>query len=78
MSTGSTSHRQPQGDRPNFLIVMSDEHGAKFSGTYGHPYVETPAMDRIAEMGVTVNDLDIHPPTLEALYAHFRDREVLS
>jgi Cu-processing system ATP-binding protein len=30
---------------------------------------------RIAEMGVTVHDLDIHPPTLEALYAHFRDRE---
>ncbi len=43
-----------------------------------HPDGKMALVRRIAEMGVTVNDLDIHPPTLEALYAHFRDREVLS
>jgi choline-sulfatase len=32
---------------------MSDEHGAQFSSTYGHPVVETPNMDRLAEQGVT-------------------------
>lgn len=32
---------------------MSDEHGAQFSGTYGHPLIETPNMDRLAELGVT-------------------------
>ena len=32
---------------------MSDEHGAEFSGSYGHPFIETPAMDRLAAEGVT-------------------------
>ena len=39
--------------RPNFLVLMSDEHGPMFSGTYGHPLVKTPSMDRIAERGAT-------------------------
>lgn len=39
--------------RPNILIVMSDEHGAQFAGTYGHPFIDTPAMDRLASTGVT-------------------------
>ena len=32
---------------------MTDEHGAQFSGTYGHPFIATPAMDRLAAEGVT-------------------------
>ena len=40
-------------DRPNLLIIMTDEHGAMFSGTYGHPLVQTPSMDRLAEQGAT-------------------------
>lgn len=40
-------------DKPNFLVIMSDEHGAQFSGTYGHPFIETPNMDRLADQGVT-------------------------
>ena len=32
---------------------MSDEHGAQFSSTYGHPIIETPNMDRLADQGVT-------------------------
>ena len=40
-------------DLPNILMIMSDEHGPMFSGAYGHPLVETPNMDRLAEMGTT-------------------------
>jgi choline-sulfatase len=40
-------------NKPNFLVIMSDEHGAQFSSTYGHPIIETPNMDRLAEQGVT-------------------------
>ena len=40
-------------ERPNFLVLMSDEHGPMFSETYGHELVRTPNMDRIAEQGVT-------------------------
>jgi choline-sulfatase len=32
---------------------MSDEHGGMFSSAYGHPLVETPHMERLAEEGVT-------------------------
>jgi choline-sulfatase len=38
---------------PNFLIIMSDEHGGEFSSTYGHSLVSTPTMDRLSEEGVT-------------------------
>lgn len=37
---------------PNILLIMSDEHGPMFSGCYGHPLVETPALDALARRGV--------------------------
>ena len=41
------------GRHPNILLLMTDEHGAQFSGTYGHPFIATPAMDRLVDEGVT-------------------------
>ena len=40
-------------DRParNLLIIMSDEHSPKALGCYGHPFVETPNLDRLAARG---------------------------
>lgn len=35
----------------NCLILMSDQHGRAFSGCYGHPYVKTPNIDRLAARG---------------------------
>ena len=43
----------PEPRRPNILLLMTDEHGAQFSGSYGHPFIRTPAMDRLAAEGVT-------------------------
>ena len=42
-----------QDGRPNILILMTDEHAAQFAGTYGHPFIATPGMDRLASEGVT-------------------------
>jgi choline-sulfatase len=39
--------------KPNFLVIMSDEHGAQFSSAYGHSIIETPNMDRLAAQGIT-------------------------
>ena len=39
--------------RPNFLVIMSDEHGPMWSSAYGHPFVQTPNMERISESGAT-------------------------
>jgi choline-sulfatase len=41
-----------RGDRPNVLVVMSDEHAPQFSGFGGHPLVKTPHLDRLAAGGV--------------------------
>jgi choline-sulfatase len=41
------------GDRPNILVIMSDEHGPMFSSAYGHPLVQSPNMDRLASQGAT-------------------------
>ena len=39
--------------KPNFLIIMSDEHAPMYSSVYGHPIVQTPNMDRLAAAGAT-------------------------
>lgn len=39
-------------DRPNILIVMSDEHDPRVSEPYGHPFVQTPNLRRLSERGV--------------------------
>jgi len=35
----------------NVVILMSDEHNPFFSSVYGHPFIATPNMERLAEMG---------------------------
>jgi choline-sulfatase len=36
----------------NLLVIMSDEHSAKYLGCYGHPLVRTPHIDALAARGV--------------------------
>jgi choline-sulfatase len=36
----------------NLLIIMSDEHNPKILGCSGHPFIETPNLDRLAANGV--------------------------
>ena len=38
--------------RPNILYICSDQHGYRFTGYGGHPLVQTPNLDRLAERGV--------------------------
>lgn len=40
-------------DRPNILLIMSDEHDPAVMGCYGDPLDPTPTLDRLAERGVT-------------------------
>ena len=48
--------------QPNFLIVMSDEHGPMWSSAYGHPFVRTPNMDRLASSGTTFDSAYCNAP----------------
>ena len=38
--------------KPNILVIMSDQHGARWSGAYGDSYVRTPHLDSLASRGV--------------------------
>ena len=40
-------------ERPNFLIIMSDQHAPETMGGVGHPAVQTPSLDRLMSAGVT-------------------------
>jgi choline-sulfatase len=40
-------------DRPNILLIMSDEHDAANMGCYGDPLGATPTLDGLADRGIT-------------------------
>ena len=40
-------------NRPDILVLMSDQHTASFSGAYGSGSVRTPNLDRLARDGTT-------------------------
>lgn len=42
-------------ERPNVVIVMADDHGYGDTGYNGHPFVQTPNLDAMAEGGVVFN-----------------------
>ncbi len=42
-------------ERPNVVIVMADDHGYGDTGYTGHPFVQTPNLDAMAEGGVVFN-----------------------
>lgn len=50
MRQATSRHRD---ERPNILLIMSDEHDPAVTGCHGHPCVQTPHLDRLAEDGVT-------------------------
>ncbi|KPK85028.1 MAG: hypothetical protein AMJ81_04335 [Phycisphaerae bacterium SM23_33] len=52
----------PGGQRPNILMLFSDEHNAFFSGFMGHPIVQTPNLDRLAGEGVTFENAYCNSP----------------
>ena len=42
-------------ERPNFILVMSDDHGYGDCGFTGHSFVKTPHLDSMASNGVVFN-----------------------
>lgn len=50
-----SEHTRPENRKPakgnNLVILMSDEHCQKVLGCYGHPFIHTPNLDRLAARG---------------------------
>jgi N-acetylglucosamine-6-sulfatase len=52
-SGGPPSRAEPLGcKRPNIVFILTDEHRWDFMGCAGHPFLETPNMDRLAGEGI--------------------------
>ena len=49
-------------DRPNILVIMSVEHAPQYSGLHGHPQVQSPNMERLADMSVTFDNAYCNSP----------------
>jgi choline-sulfatase len=48
--------------RPNILLIMSDEHDPAVTGCYGDPLVRTPNLDRLAAQGVPFDGCSCNSP----------------
>ncbi len=48
-------------DRPNILLVFTDDQGYGDLGCYGSPYIDTPNVDRLANEGVRYTDFQAAP-----------------
>lgn len=40
-------------DRPNFVLIIADDHRADWMRHKGHPHMETPHLDRLAAQGIS-------------------------
>ena len=40
-------------EKPNFLIIMSDQHAPDSIGGMGHPAVKTPSLDQLMSAGIS-------------------------
>jgi len=49
-------------ERPNILIIVSDEHDPHVTGCYGHAQAQTPAMDALADEGLTFDNAYCNNP----------------
>ena len=43
-------------DRPNILLIVSDDHGMGDAGCYGNPVIQTPNIDYLASQGLRFNN----------------------
>ena len=46
----------------NVLLLMSDEHNPLYSSAYGHPFIRTPSMARLADAGVLFENAYCNSP----------------
>ncbi|MBH05527.1 MAG: hypothetical protein CMJ20_04320 [Phycisphaeraceae bacterium] len=43
-------------DRPNIVLIMSDEHHSRFMGCAENSIIQTPALDMLASQGTRFNN----------------------
>jgi arylsulfatase A-like enzyme len=62
-SVVSIPAQSPRGERPNVVLIMTDDAGYGDFGTYGAPDIKTPHIDSLARDGVKLTDFYANGPT---------------
>lgn len=63
-------HAKNTAQRPNVILIMTDDQGYGEIGAHGHPHLRTPNMDRLRRDGVRLENFHVDPtcaPTRSAL-----------
>ena len=62
-STATTDeHSAREGSKPNIIILYTDDMGWGDLGVFGHPYIRTPSIDRLAKEGQQWTDFYVPTP----------------
>lgn len=65
------ANAQENGEQPNIIVVMSDDHGQWAVGAYGQESIDTPNMDWLAERGVLFRNAMSPAPVCSPARASF-------
>ena len=58
-------------EKPHLVLVMADDHGYGDTGYTGHPFVQTPHLDEMAQQGVVFNRFYASAPVCSPTRASF-------
>src|SRR4051794_12202265 len=47
--------------RPDIILILADDHRYDAAGFMGHPYLETPNLDRMSRAGVVLENAFVTP-----------------
>ena len=56
------------GERPNILLIMTDDQGYGDIGVHGNPFIRTPVLDSLALLSTRIDPFYVSPvcaPTLQ-------------
>jgi N-acetylglucosamine-6-sulfatase len=57
--------------KPNIIFILSDDHRWDAMGNMGHPFIQTPSLDRLAQEGIRFNNAFVTTPLCSPSRASF-------
>lgn len=62
LAASTAVHAAPAADRPNILLILSDDHSVPHVGCYGNPDIRTPNLDALAAAGMRMDRCYVASP----------------
>ena len=60
-NSSQLAHAAPGGDRPNVILIMTDDQGYGDLGCHGNPHIRTPNLDRLHDESTRVEQFYVCP-----------------